>query len=104
MTRQYLVGEMSLILADLQDVAGNEASARDIARLRQEAEMGGLAALTCVAMRALELVDTLCRVSLDRGDAAAFACQSTIGAELRDFSICAGVLDEAPVHAVRAGR
>ena len=104
MTRQYLIGEMSLILADLQDLAGNEAAARDIARLRREAEMGGLAVLPCVAMRALELVDTFCRDALDRGDAAAFACQSTIGADLRDFSICAGLLDEVPVHALRAVR
>jgi hypothetical protein len=104
MTRQYLVGEMSLMLADLQEVAGNEASAQEVARLRRRAEMGPLAALGSVAACALELVDSLCQDSLDRGDAVAFASRSTIGAELRDFSICAGLLDEVPVHLVRTGR
>jgi hypothetical protein len=55
-------------------------------------------------VRALELVDRLCQDSLGRGDAVAFACQSAIGAELHDFGVCAGLLEEAPVHMARAGR
>jgi hypothetical protein len=104
MTKQYLLGELSLILAELQDVTRNEASVRDVARLRREAETGPLTALTSVTVRALELVDRLCRDSLGQGDAVAFASRSTIGAELRDFGVCAGLLEEAPVRMARAGR
>jgi hypothetical protein len=104
MTRQYLIGEMSLMLGELQDTARTDASARVIAQLRHEAETGPIAALASVAIRSLELIDTLCREALDRGDAARFACQSTIGAELRDFAICAGLLDEAPYRATSAIR
>jgi hypothetical protein len=104
MTKQYLLGELSLILAELEDLTASEASVRDVARLRREAETGPLTALTSVTVRALELVAGLCQDSLGRGDAVAFACQSAIGAELRDFGVCAGLLEEAPVHMARAGR
>lgn len=38
MTRQYLVGELSLILGELQIVATNEAAVRGVVQLRQAAE------------------------------------------------------------------
>jgi hypothetical protein len=53
MTQQYLLGELSLILGELQIVATNEAAVREMAHLRQEAETGPLAGLACVVARAL---------------------------------------------------
>jgi len=103
MTRQYLIGELSAVLGELEDVT-HGVSRGEVARLRHEAERVPLTALTSVTERALGLIDRLCRDSLDRGDATAFAFQSTIGAELRDFGICARLLDEAPVHAGNAGQ
>jgi len=94
MTQQYLAGELSLLLARLQATATDQASVRDVARLRREAETGPLTALTSVVVRALALTDRLCWGSLQRGDTAAFTCQAAACAELREFGLCAGLLEE----------
>jgi hypothetical protein len=75
-------------------VTTSPASARDVAYLRHEAEAGPLTALPSVAVRALRVTDCLCWDSLTRGDAAAFMGQAVIGAELREFGVCAGLLGE----------
>jgi hypothetical protein len=52
-----------------------------------------LLTLPLVAVRALELADTLCWDSLTRGDSGAFFRQA-ICAELWQFGVCADLLDE----------
>jgi hypothetical protein len=94
MTRHYLIGELSVRLAELQAVAANGASAQEVARLRREAETGPLTALASVAVRALELTDRMCWDSLARGDAAEFAREAATCAKLRDFAVCAGLLQD----------
>ena len=94
MTRQYRVGELSVLLARLQAAAGDQASAGDIARLRQEEETVPVTALTSVVFRALELTDVVCWDSLTYGDTTAVACQAAIGAQLLEFGVCAGLLPE----------
>ncbi len=94
MTQQYLLGELSLILGELQAVASNETAVREIARLRQEAEAGPLTGLASVAGRALELTDGWCWDSLMRGDSVAFARQAAICAELWEFAMCAGLFED----------
>jgi hypothetical protein len=94
MTQQYLAGELSVLLGRLQAVATNQASVREVAQLRREAETGPVTALPFVVVQALALTDTLCWDSLEQGAAAAFACQAAICAELRDFGVCAGLLEE----------
>jgi hypothetical protein len=94
MTQQYLAGELSSLLGELQTVATNAASARDLARLRHEAETWPLPALPSVAVRALVLTDDLCWDSLTRADAASFARQAALGAELHEFGVCAGLLKD----------
>lgn len=94
MTQQYLAGELSVLLARLQAAAANQACVREAARLRREAETGPVTTLPFVVVRALALTDRLCWDSLERGATAAFACQAAICAELRDFGICAGWLEE----------
>jgi hypothetical protein len=95
MTQQYLAGEMSLLLAQLQAVATNHARVRNVAHLRLEAETGPLTGLPSVAVRALVLADGLCWDSLDRGDISAFARQAALCAELEEFGVCASLLDDA---------
>lgn len=92
MTQQYLAGELSLLLAQVQAVTADEASARAAHALRQEAETQPIAALTSVTLRALALVDTLCWASLSHGDAAGFHRQAGLGVDLREFGVCAGWL------------
>ena len=94
MTRHYLVGEVSLLLSQLQTVTTNAASARDVALLRYEAETTPPPALPSVTVRAMQLTDCLCWDSLARGDTATFERQAALCAELHDFGVCAGLLDE----------
>jgi hypothetical protein len=96
MTQQYLAGELSLLLAQLQAVAADTASVRDLARLRHEAEAMPLVTLPSVAVRALELADSVCWESLVRGDTAAFSRRSAICAELWQFGVCADLIEEGP--------
>jgi hypothetical protein len=94
MTQQYIAGELSILLAQLQAVAADETTARDVAELRREAETRPLTALPRVVARALALDDGLCWQSLTRGDGAAFTRQARAGADLREFSVCAGLLTD----------
>jgi hypothetical protein len=91
MTQQYLVGEMSMLLARLQTLAGDEI-AGGVGLLRREAEESGPYALATVELRALDLTDRLCWSSLIRGDVYAFERQAAVGAQLREFGVGSGLL------------
>ena len=95
MTRQYLAGELSVLLAHLQAVANTEAARRDAWSLRHAAETEPIPALGSVIVRALAVADDLCWDSLNRGDTVAFTRQAAVCDELREFGVCAGLLDEA---------
>jgi hypothetical protein len=94
MTQQYLAGELSLLLGQLQAAMTNEASVVEVAHLRQRAETGPRSALAPVVIRALEVTDWVCGDSLTRGDAAAFIRQAALAADLWEFGVCAGLLEE----------
>src|SRR5262245_23808178 len=94
MTQQYISGELSLRLWELQAVAADEERAREVGRLRYEAERVPLTALGSVVVRALGVADRLCWDSLGRGDVLAFSRQAAIDAELWEFGICARLLEE----------
>jgi hypothetical protein len=94
MTRQYLAGELSVLLGHLQAAATTEKSGRDAWSLRDAAENDPVPALGSVTQRALALTEGLCWDSLDRGDAEAFTRQAAVCAELRDFGVCAGLLED----------
>lgn len=95
MTQQYLAGELSLLLGQLQAAMTDEASALALARLRQRAETGPRSALAAIVVRALAVADWVCQDSLIRGDAAAFTRLAALGAEMSEFGVCAGLLEEA---------
>lgn len=94
MTRQYIAGELSLIMGELRAVATSQATVRNVEHLRQEAETAPFAALASVAVRALELTDGACWDSLTRGETAVFVREAAICAELWQFGIGAGLLEE----------
>ena len=91
MTRQYLIGELSVRLEQLQATT-RRAAAADVARLRAEVETGPLTGLASAAARVMAVADELCWDSLSRGDAAAFADQAKISAELGQFGISVRLL------------
>jgi hypothetical protein len=95
MTQQYLIGELSLLIAQLQAATGNQACAGAAARLREEEETLPVTALPAVLVHALDLTDAVCWDSLSRGDATAFAHQAAIGARLLEFGVCAGLVATA---------
>jgi len=92
MTQQYLAGELSMLLARLQAVTPSVASAGEVAQLRREAETLPTSALAPVTARALELADGLCWKSLIEGDTDCFGRLAVVGAQLREFGVCAGML------------
>lgn len=94
MTQQYIAGELSVLLARLESAATSPAATVEAARLRRQAETWPLAALTRVVVQALALDDGLCWDSLTRGDEAAFAVAARVGADLREFGVCAGLLGD----------
>lgn len=94
MTQQYIAGELSLRLGQLQALATDEERAREVGRLRHEAERVPRAELGSVVVRALGLADRLCWDSLSCGDASAFGRQAAIGADLWEFGICACLFEE----------
>ena len=67
-------------------------SAEAAVRVRHLAETVPISDLGGIVVRALDLIDTLCWESLERGDVVAFANQSRIGAELLDFGECSCLL------------
>jgi hypothetical protein len=94
MTRQYLAGELSVLLGHLQAAATTEKSGRDASSLRHAAENEPVPALASVTERALALTEGLCWDSLNRGDTVAFTRQAAVCAELHEFGVCAGLLEE----------
>jgi hypothetical protein len=95
MTRQYMAGELSVLIAHLQAVTTTEADERDAWSLRHAAETVPIPALGSVTVRALALTEGMCWDSLNRGDTAAFTRQAAVCAELHEFGVCAGLLKDA---------
>jgi hypothetical protein len=93
-TEQYIIGELSVRLVQLEAVAPNEEFACEVARLRVETETASFETLPTVALQALHLIRGLCQDSLARGDLRALTCQATMAAELREFAVSARLLAE----------
>jgi hypothetical protein len=93
MTQQYLAGELSVLLAELQEVTSGE-RAGEVAGLRRAAETVPLTALPGVETRALAVVDGLCWQSLSRGDLTSFERQALVGTQLWEFGVCARLLPD----------
>ncbi len=93
MTQQYLVGELSLILGELQAAATSEAVARKVVQLRREAEHTRPGALGPLVVRAVRLSDRMCWDALTRGGSEVFIRDTAIWSELWEFGVCAGFLE-----------
>lgn len=94
MTQQYLAGELSLLLAQLRAVSTDPTFAGQLDALRGEAETRPVTALRAVVVRAIRLADVVCWDSVSRGDVASFDHQAAAAAELLEFGLCSGFLEE----------
>jgi hypothetical protein len=91
MTQQYLVGELSSLLAGLQPTPG--ALLDDaVGNLRHEVEFSPPRMLPRLAQKALDLTDVVCRAALEQGDADRFCRSVGTAIALHDFTVGAGLL------------
>jgi hypothetical protein len=93
MTQQYLIGQLSVLLEELQPSPG-DCLAADVQDLRREVECSPLQMLPELAGQALALTDTICWAALDRGDASAFARYAKAALALGEFTDAAGLSPE----------
>jgi hypothetical protein len=93
MTQQYLIGQFSVLLEDLQPPP-SERLAASVHDLRRQVESSPLAMLPNLAREAMNLTDVICLAALERGDSQGF-CRYAAGAfALWEFTDAAGLLPE----------
>jgi hypothetical protein len=91
MTQQYIVGEFSSLLAELQPVPS--ASLGNALRdLRRDVELGPLPVLPRLAQEAMTLTDMICWVALEQGDLSGFSRCVGAAVALREFTVSANLL------------
>lgn len=83
-----------MLLGELQLEVCRSDFAQKVAGLRQTVEHCPVSCLSQMAWQALELADDVCWDSLQRADASALICQSATCARLREFAVCAALIDE----------
>jgi hypothetical protein len=89
-TQQYIVGEFSSLLAELQPAPGTWLAAVD--DLRREVESSPLHQLPLLAHRALSLTDVICWAALEDGNVTGFRRYAKTACALGDFTENAGLL------------
>jgi len=92
MTHQYIVGEFSSLLGDLQRTPGGQLTA--IRDLRREVECSSLQMLPGLARRALNLTDVVCWAALEQGDFGGFLDCARTAVALGEFMASARLLSE----------
>ncbi len=90
MTQQYLVGQFSALLGDLEPTAAEWQPA--VHSLRLEVESSPVAMLPELADKATELIDTICWAALQRGDITRCSSFAKAAAALGEFIDSAGLL------------
>lgn len=91
MTRQYLRGEVLVLLSRLEGAAPCRESAAALVPLRRRAETLPLEVLPQVLRDALDQAETWCWSALD-DDSALFQRQCAVAADLYEFGLCSGLL------------
>ena len=91
MTQQYLIGQFSVLLEELQP-SPSDGLAGAVQELRREVECASLAMLPKLASEAIGLTDMICWAALERGDAADFSRCGKAAVALGDFTDSAGLL------------
>jgi hypothetical protein len=82
-TQQYLIGQFSLLLEDLQPPAGEWLAA--VRRLRSQVESCPVSVLPRLAQEAVSLTDGICWAALENGDVSGFDGYAKRAAALGEF-------------------
>ena len=85
MTQQYLIGQFSALLEELQHPAEDRLAAA-VRDLRREVESRPPWGLPELAHEAMDLSDTLCWDTLERGDSTGFGRYARAAAALGQFT------------------
>jgi len=91
MTQQYIVGELSSLIGELQEVGGG-LLVYVLRDLRSRVEHSAVASLSPLISETVAAADTICWISLERGDLVAFSRQTATAAALHEFAVSAGLL------------
>ena len=91
MTQQYILGELSSLLAELQP-APTALLDQALHDMRREVELSTVPILPRLATDAMTLTDTICWTALDQGNVAGFCRYASIAAALGDFTVSASLL------------
>jgi len=92
-TQQYLIGQFSALLGDLQRPPG-ECLAETVHDLRREVESSPFAMLPVLAREAMSLTDMICWVALERGDSSGFCRYAKVAVALGEFTDSAGLVGD----------
>ena len=92
MTQEYIVGQFSVILGELQPPPGEWLEA--VRKLRREVECCSLSMLPRLAHEAMGLTDGLCWSALEQGDVNGFCGYARSAAALCEFLDNARLLAE----------
>jgi hypothetical protein len=90
MTQQYIVGQFSSLLGDLQPAPDEWVAAVDA--LRREVESSPLCMLPKLAYEAMSLTDLVCWSALEQGQVSAFTRYAETAVALGEFTENAGLL------------
>ena len=93
MTQQYIIGQFSVLLAELQPPAG-DCLATAVRDLRRAVETSPLPMLPRFAQQAMSLSDAICWEALERGDPNGFCRYAKAAVALGEFTDSAGLLPE----------
>jgi hypothetical protein len=91
-TQQYLVGQFSVLLEDLQPPPSEWLAA--VRKLRREVESCPLSMLPQLAQEAVTLTDMICWGALEQGDVSGFCRYARSAAALGEFIDNARLLGE----------
>jgi hypothetical protein len=92
MTQQYIVGQFSALLGELEPSLGEWSAA--VRHLRREVESSPLRQLPELARKGLQLTDAMCWAALEHGDVGGFYRSATAAGALWDFTRNARLLPE----------
>ena len=95
MTQQYLIGQFSVLLEDMEPAHGDR-FAPAVRDLRGEVESSSVQMLPQLAREAMVLSDMICWGALERGDAIGFCRYAKAAVALGEFADAAGLLPEQP--------
>jgi hypothetical protein len=91
MTQQYLIGQFSVLLEDLQPSSG-DCLAAAVHDLREEVEHSSVPMLSTLACQAIALSDRICWGALERGDPIGFSRYVGAAIALGEFIDAAGLV------------